>query len=369
MDDIRVGGEVRAIDGLVGTVEHIVRDSRSGEVSDIVVDRGGLGLIVLPLSAVSSVRDGTVELGVPLEKVASARVYDEQDFKSCELEPHASASDKPLSWRCRYGAGVSAAPAVAGMVPNVPSVDQPPAVGRGTPVYWDEGPLAMVDHILYDGETGEVTHLVLAAGPQLARSTIMPITMVDGITESGIHVKAGREELSNFGFYSARPDQEIREEVRQCLAEAGCEPESVDVSVDHGVVTMAGTVPDAATMRRADAAVRRVEGVVDVENALTLDSAVAAGIMAALAQDQRTLESALDVSVMHGVVSLTGTVATEDERMAAEEIAGRAAGASPVINELVVNKNITRIRDREGVFVLHPSEWRGRGNWANWPGY
>jgi len=115
----------------VGTVEHVVRDSHSGQASDVIVDRGHLGRVVLPISAVDHLDDGTVNLNVPLESVATARSYDEQDFKACELEPHASTPDKPLSWQCRYGAGVQGQPAIAGALPDA-GTGRTPAVGRGT---------------------------------------------------------------------------------------------------------------------------------------------------------------------------------------------------------------------------------------------
>jgi len=214
-----------------------------------------------------------------------------------------------------------------------------------------------------------VTHLVLAPGPQLNRSAVIPITLVEAVTADGILVKGTREELTNLGFYTPRSDAEIGRDVGECLVEAGCDPAKVSAAVDHGVVTLTGQVPDTATQRRAETNVRRLEGVVDVENMLGLDSALAGAVSSSIAIDPRTLTQAVDVSVWNGVATLTGVVATEEEKVAAEDVARGTEGVDLVINELVVDRNIDRVHRREGVFVLHPAEWRGRGNWANWPGY
>lgn len=368
MEEIKVGGEVRAMDGPVGSVEYVVRDSHSGEVSDFVVDRGDLGHIVLPLSAVDHIEDGAVILDVPLAGVATARAYDEQDFKACELEPHASESDKPLSWRCRYGADVQAQPAIAGTLPEA-GTGQAPAVGRGTQVYSAEGPLALVDHILFDAQTGEVTHLVLAPGAQLSHAIVVPIAMVEAVTADGILIRGGRQELTKLGFYSPRSDEEIRTDVRQCLVEAGCDPAQVQARVDQGVVTLTGKVPDTATQRRVEQSVRKLEGVVDLESSLSQDSAVANAVTQALAADHRTKAVQIDVSVEHGVASLTGTVVSEEEKTSAEDVARQVVGVDLVINELLVDPRVVSRWLQLGNFVLHPNEWRVRGNWANWPGH
>lgn len=56
----------------------------------------------------------------------------------------------------------------------------------------------------------------------------------------------------------------------------------------------------------------------------------------ALLEDPRTTEAILDVANNRGVVTLTGTVDSEEIRQAAEEIARQQQGVLTVVNELKV---------------------------------
>ncbi|HEX6304474.1 MAG TPA: BON domain-containing protein [Anaerolineales bacterium] len=56
----------------------------------------------------------------------------------------------------------------------------------------------------------------------------------------------------------------------------------------------------------------------------------------ALLEDPRTTEAILDVANNRGVITLTGTVDSEEIRQAAEEIARQQQGVLTVVNELKV---------------------------------
>ena len=66
-------------------------------------------------------------------------------------------------------------------------------------------------------------------------------------------------------------------------------------------------------------------------------------VRSALQGDSRTQDAAVDVVNEGGTLTLTGTVATEDIRQVAEEIAQQQEGVIQVINELEVEKS-----DRQG---------------------
>jgi CBS domain-containing protein len=68
-----------------------------------------------------------------------------------------------------------------------------------------------------------------------------------------------------------RPDEDIREEIRQDVIGRGMvlEPSQVDVQVRGGVVTLRGQLERASLVTILDTVVRRVDGVVDVVNELT----------------------------------------------------------------------------------------------------
>jgi hypothetical protein len=69
-----------------------------------------------------------------------------------------------------------------------------------------------------------------------------------------------------------RPDARIHEDVCDRLTAHGeIDASRVEVRVDHGEVTLSGTVPDRRTKRLAEDVVDRVRGVSDVHNRLRLE--------------------------------------------------------------------------------------------------
>ncbi len=75
----------------------------------------------------------------------------------------------------------------------------------------------------------------------------------------------------------AGADERIGERIRDIFAELPAF-EQVEVEVSEGVVSLAGTVPEAADIDRAEAIAGRVSGVVTVENTLERDLSVDGGI-------------------------------------------------------------------------------------------
>jgi osmotically-inducible protein OsmY len=67
------------------------------------------------------------------------------------------------------------------------------------------------------------------------------------------------------------------------------------------------------------------------------NSDVVAGVTAALLEDTRTSESAIEVIHDQGVVTLTGIVNSEEVRQAAEQVAHKQQGVISVVNDLEVD--------------------------------
>jgi osmotically-inducible protein OsmY len=64
-----------------------------------------------------------------------------------------------------------------------------------------------------------------------------------------------------------RSDERIKEDVCECLAQHGMiDARNIEVTVDHGEVTLRGSVDDRQMKRRAEDAVESVSGVRDVHN-------------------------------------------------------------------------------------------------------
>ena len=79
-------------------------------------------------------------------------------------------------------------------------------------------------------------------------------------------------------------------------------------------------------------------------------SELAQRITAALQDDPRMRDAAIDVGDESGIVTLTGSVPTEDMREAAEEIAQQEEGVVEVINELRIEED----DDEAGIIVVAP---------------
>jgi len=126
--------------------------------------------------------------------------------------------------------------------------------------------------------------------------------------------------------------------VRERLAQARERDLShVQAEVTRGVVYLTGHVKDVESKRYAEDIVRDIQGVIDVDNALTPDTAIVARVVAALLEDERTARYSIEVTSEHGVVTLSGTVPSEEVKRAAEEIARQQKGAVTVVNALRVD--------------------------------
>lgn len=119
----------------------------------------------------------------------------------------------------------------------------------------------------------------------------------------------------------------------------------IDVTVDNGIATLKGNVDTDAEKAHA-AQLAMVKGVVGVQNQLDVgsanvkgtfsDSAVTAKIKAKLAEGHVGSLTDISVTTNNGVVTLTGTVPTEQARQQALEAARSADGVMRVENDLTV---------------------------------
>jgi len=126
---------------------------------------------------------------------------------------------------------------------------------------------------------------------------------------------------------------------------------SINVDTDRGVVTLFGTVPDAAAKRTAEAEVRKVDGVKEVHNEIEVvspsakketsrkDSAAERNVKRAVADDKALADASISVEVNNGVARLTGKAPTQSIRREAEKITKRADGVKSVRNEIEVTSD------------------------------
>jgi osmotically-inducible protein OsmY len=125
-------------------------------------------------------------------------------------------------------------------------------------------------------------------------------------------------------------------------------PFEIDVDTTDGVVRLSGMVEDEAQRTEAESLARRTEGVKDVINDIELgdptvkenidDAWISTKVKSKLAADPDVNKFNIDVDVLQGVVTLSGTVETDYARQHAEDIAGRTKGVTGVKNLLKVEQ-------------------------------
>ena len=147
---------------------------------------------------------------------------------------------------------------------------------------------------------------------------------------------------------SGKTDSDIRNDVMSELTwDSRIGNRQIGVQVDHGVVTLGGTVEDWATCLAAVEAAHRVAGVKDVANELqarnTLsthltDTDIAMAVRRALEWDALIPDKDIRSTVAGGVVVLEGVVATPIQREEVQRIVGRLKGVKRLDNRLQVSR-------------------------------
>lgn len=155
---------------------------------------------------------------------------------------------------------------------------------------------------------------------------------------------------------TATSDAAITAEVKsKLLADSDVAGSRIDVDTRNKVVTLSGTVSSAAESTRAVAIAAQVEGVGSVSNRLTVagaeggnagstasrdgstaaDAMITAKVKTRLLADPDVAGLKIDVDTRASVVTLTGTVASEDQAARAVALASEVKGVSNVDNRLL----------------------------------
>jgi osmotically-inducible protein OsmY len=130
-------------------------------------------------------------------------------------------------------------------------------------------------------------------------------------------------------------NEELRLDVEEELFwEPRVDNAAIAVATDDGNVTLRGTVGSFREKREAASAAKRVYGVTDVDNQLSVrlldgdrrdDADVRGGVLQALMLDA-LVPSSIDASVKDGWVTLTGVAPFHYQRAEAEFVAGNVPG-------------------------------------------
>jgi len=145
---------------------------------------------------------------------------------------------------------------------------------------------------------------------------------------------------------SGKAEMNLAKEVRTKLrADSDLKNNKIDVAVDNGVVTLRGTVDTADERAKADS-LAKVNGVVRVDDQLEVgsngmkatlaDSAITTKLKTEFLTDETVRKGDISVSTNNGVVTLSGTVQSEEARKKAVELARGHGGVMRVEDKLTV---------------------------------
>ena len=140
-------------------------------------------------------------------------------------------------------------------------------------------------------------------------------------------------------------DAELATRVKAKLAaDPEVNPFNVDVDADAGMIRLSGRVDDNATRDEAGKLARETSGVMGVDNNITVgeetvgevidDAVIVTKVKSKLVADLEVAANNIDVDSEQGVVTLSGTVRSNEAREEAEKLARDTHGVVRVDNEI-----------------------------------
>lgn len=139
-----------------------------------------------------------------------------------------------------------------------------------------------------------------------------------------------------------RTDEEIAHSAVHVLRwDAEVPDERIQVKVEHGVVTLIGAVDRQFEKEEAEERVHKLAGVRAIDNRIVVrpekaEKDIAGAVERALLRNARLHGAGIVVGAEGSKVTLSGLVASIEDREAAADLAWRTAGVGKVENDLVV---------------------------------
>jgi osmotically-inducible protein OsmY len=347
--DLHIGAQVHCKDQPCGKLVKLVVDPQTQQVTDLIVEKGLLlkQRRVLPITTVERVTEQEICLTIHSHEVSSYPEYHQVVIKEPASDGQGYSSATTLGpgfgtvservvplVRRRVHQGIAAGKAV---------------IGPGTGVENQRKTLGHVDHVVVDTQTGQITQLILRNGNFFPEYVVIAAEQIKDVDEQDVFVAVTDAELAQLSRYKPRPTAEILAELDERLNEAWPSPfAGVQATMEGGVLRLMGSVRSQPLRVHAAEHAQGIEGVIDVQNELVVDSDmqpetpteghtdVALQVTAALAAHPRTEQAVIEVIHDRGVVTLQGQVESMAVRSAAAEIAGQQPGVTTVVNELMV---------------------------------
>jgi osmotically-inducible protein OsmY len=186
-------------------------------------------------------------------------------------------------------------------------------------------------------QSGELAYIVARNVPA-GRDTLLREQYIGELAPGQITITANEQVLSALPPY--RSDRELQKEVDDIMFDLGflhIDLKGLRLRVLDSVLYMEGNISSALRGELARDQVAGVTGLLEIKNDLIGDDTLAADIARALGQDERTRDLPIGVYPQLGVVRLSGSVRTAQQKEAAAVITRGFEGVRGVINDLVVD--------------------------------
>lgn len=193
------GAEVKTADGRdAGSVDRVVMDPRTREVSHIVVRKGVLFVDdkVVPVDWITSATEDRVMLKGSEDELEKLPNFVETEYIPLD-EPLSSgaAMAAPLYWYPPIGSATWAYPPMMGYPPVVPVAGERQipegeiALHEGAPVVTLDGRHAGdVERVLVEDQTNRATHFVLTKGLLFPEKKLLPMAWVKSVRDEQVQL-------------------------------------------------------------------------------------------------------------------------------------------------------------------------------------
>ena len=292
MQKFHFGNTIFCTDGQAGTITHVLFDTTSRRVTHLAVKQNRLfgKTFYVPFeSVVTATGDGT-RLNITLAQLAAS-----------------PSNEGP-------GVVLDTGTAVKGNAVN--------------------GSLVLV---AAHSESGELAYIVAHNVPN-GRDTLLNEHYISAVDPGQITLAIEPQVLNSLPPY--RSDRELQKEVDEIVFDLGflhIDLKGLSLRVLDSVLYMEGNISSTLRGELTRDQVAGVAGLLEIKNNLVGDDTLAAGIARALSQDERLRDQPIGVYPQLGVVRLSGSVRTTQQKAAAAEIAQKFDGVRSVINNLVVD--------------------------------
>jgi uncharacterized protein YrrD len=219
--EFKEGAGVYTLDGSqVGSLDRVVIDPRSGEVTHLVVKKGFLFTEdkVVPVDLVERAGEDQVRLRKSKDELGELenfmdKYYVEPDQGELTRSGYAGAKVRPFYQYPPYGMPTGGWPGYGAHLPYVPYYEQPARVERNVPedaIALKEGAQVRsadgehtgdIEKLLVDSESQRVTHLVLSSGLLLKSRKLIPAAWIREIDEETVLLAVGSDFIEGLPDY------------------------------------------------------------------------------------------------------------------------------------------------------------------------